>query len=114
MTETHSDCFLCKLPGCHSPHLITHSALIVLESLCLDLFPCMTTARYPACIDARDVCLYGVVVIKEIKHKGRHTEALLVKALSAIKGTFAVRSCLAHIMQMMSCCDPETEHKHIF
>lgn len=41
--------------------------------------------------------LYGVVVIVEIKHKGRHTEALFVKALSTIKGIFAIRSYLASL-----------------
>lgn len=55
----------------------------------------MTTAQYPACIDVKDPCLDGVVVIVEIKHKGRLTEALFVEALSTTKGIFAIRSYLA-------------------
>lgn len=43
-------------------------------------------------------CLCGVVVIVEIQQKGRHTEALFVKALSTIKGIFAVRSYLASLV----------------
>lgn len=43
----------------------------------------------------KDPCLDGVVVIVEIKHKGRLTEALFVEALSTTKGIFAIRSYLA-------------------
>lgn len=42
--------------------------------------------------------LCGEVVIVEIQQKGRHTEALFVKALSTIKGIFAVRSYLASLV----------------
>lgn len=71
-------------------------------SLSLDLFPCMTAAQQSASIDVKDPCLYRVVVTVEIKHKGRQTEALFVKALSTIKGIFAISSYLPnHVDDVM-------------
>lgn len=51
----------------------------------------------------RDPCPCGAVVIVEIKHEGRHTEALFEKAFF-LKGFFDIRSYLAdHAHDVMLC-----------